>query len=118
MIAKARRRRRLSGLSSRIHLVHGDLRKPSLPLKKAGPFDIAVAHFNFFNLFPPSDISKVLKLLTSCMRAGARLFTDCASPALMPEQARDRIVLEGGRVVEIVTRPDPADSMVPRSSRL
>jgi SAM-dependent methyltransferase len=118
MISCARRRRRLSGLSSRIHLVHCDLREPNLSLNKAGPFDIAVAHFNFFNLLPPGDISMLLERLASCMTVEARLFTDCASPGLMPEKTRDRIVVADGAVVEVVTRPNPAAGTVTRSYRI
>jgi SAM-dependent methyltransferase len=118
MISKARRRRGLSRLSRQIQLVYGDVRSPNPSLRKAGPFDIAVAHFNFFNLFPPSDVSKLLKLLASYMAGDGRLFTDCAAPGLMPAKTCDRIVLGEGEVIDVVTRPNPADSTVTRSYRI
>ncbi len=107
MMARARQLRRDSDWAARIRLVTSDLRKPNRKLGTGDPFDVAVAHLNFLNLFPPAEISEVLKSLASCMSVGARLFTDCASPALMPEGARDRIVLNDSTAVEIVTMPDP-----------
>lgn len=115
MISRARLLGKATLRAGRIHLLRSDLRQPNPQLGKGGLFDIAVAHFNFFNLFPANEISVVLQRLAPYMQAGARLFTDCASPALMPASARDQIVLADGELVEIVTQPDPVSATVARS---
>jgi SAM-dependent methyltransferase len=115
MIARARNLRRSSARRSQIRLIQSDVRKMSRRLIAGGPFDVVVAHFNFFNLFPPNEILDVLKHVAACTKTGATLFTDCASPALMPEAARERIVLANGEIVEVVTQPDPASKTVARS---
>ena len=117
MISRARHLRKTSTWASRIRLVCCDLRKSCQVLTVGGLFDIAVAHLNFFNLFPPGEISEVLTHLAFYMTEGARLFTDCASPALMPERGSERTVLGDGTAVEIITTPDPAAATVIRSYR-
>jgi len=117
MIAWARELRKTSPWASRIRLVCCDLRKPCQALATSAHFDTAVAHLNFFNLFPPGEISKVLRHLASYMTDGARLFTDCASPWLMPEPGCERSVLSDGTAVEIITTPDAATTTVIRSYR-
>jgi len=115
MLSLARRRRSRSPRRTRIQLLYCDLRKRSAALAKAGPFDLAVAHFNFFNLLSPPELAKVLTNLASCMKDGAMLFTDCASPQLMPERDNTRMTLGNGEHIEINTEPDPATSTVVRS---
>jgi hypothetical protein len=117
MLSHARELRKGSAWAPQIHLVCCDLRKPCPRLSTGEPFDLAVAHLNFLNLFPPSEVSQVLRQLAACMTDGARLFTDCASPALMPEPGRDRIVLGDGTEIEIITQPDAAAATVIRSYR-
>jgi SAM-dependent methyltransferase len=117
MISRARDLRKTSAWASRIRLVCCDLRKTCRVLTTGARFDIAVAHLNFFNLFPPGEIQEVLRHLASYMADGARLFTDCASPALMPEPGCERSVLGDGTAVEIITTPDPAAATVIRSYR-
>lgn len=117
MISRARKIRNMSAWAAQIRLVNCDLRKTSQALTTGDPFDVAVAHLNFLNLFPPSEVAEVLRSLGSYMTEGARLFTDCASPALLPEPACDRIVLGDGTPVEIITKPDPGTATVIRSYR-
>ena len=112
MIARASRRRRRSELAPRIHLLRSDIRYLNHRLEKKGPFDVAVAHFNFFNLFPLSELKNILRSLSMCVRSGSRLFTDCASPALMPPSDRDRLVLQNGLVIEVLTSPEATSETV------
>jgi SAM-dependent methyltransferase len=115
MIARARDLRKTSAWASRIRLACSDLRKTCRVLTTGGRFDIAVAHLNFLNLFQFGEISEVLRQLVSCMTEGARLFTDCASPALMPEPSSERIIFADGEVVEVTTEPDAVNATVTRS---
>jgi SAM-dependent methyltransferase len=117
MISRARKNLKMSACDAQIRLVNCDLRKRSPTLSKGQPFDVAVAHLNFLNLFPPKEIVAVMKSLGSCMTEGARFFTDCASPALIPEPGGERVVLADGTAVDVTTRPDIAESTVIRSYR-
>jgi hypothetical protein len=117
MISRATNILKMSAWAAQIRLVNCDLRKMSPALTTGHPFDVAVAHLNFLNLFPPSEISEVLRSLGSYMAEGARLFTDCASPALLPEPGCDRVVLADGTSVEVVTEPNVAEATVIRSYR-
>lgn len=118
MVAIARRRLRRSTWSSRIRLVCADLRHRNARLERQGPFDVAVAHFNFLNLFPPDELQDVLAAVAPCLRAGARLFTDCAPPQLMPTEILEEITLEDDTLIEVSTRSNPPENMVTRSYRL
>lgn len=118
MVAIARRRLRRSVWSSRIRLVCADLRRPNVRLERDGPFDVAVAHFNFLNLFPPNELQQILAALGPCLRTGARFFTDCDPPQLMPTEAVEEIVLDGDTHIEVSTRPNPQENVVTRSYRL
>jgi len=118
MITIARHRLRRSEWPSRIHLVCADLRERNARLERQGPFDVAVAHFNFLNLFPLSELESILAAIAPCLRTGARLFTDCAPPQLLPTAAVEEIVLDGETRVKVSTRPNPERDMVIRSYRL
>lgn len=117
MISRARKILKTSAWAPQIRLVNCDLRKTSPALMTGRPFDVAVAHLNFLNLFPASEISEVLTSLGSYMAENARLFTDCASPTLMPEPGCDRETLADGTSVEVVTTPNVAEATVTRSYR-
>lgn len=117
MLAHARRLQKLSRWASRIRLVRCDLRTACHHLSGGKPFDLAVAHLNFLSLFPPEDVSRILRRLTPHMCDEAVFITDCASPSLMPEPGCERFVLGGGSEVEIVTQPDGPTATVVRSYR-
>lgn len=117
MISIARRRMKRSSWSSSIELFHSDLRRDRSVLVKNGPFDVAVGHFNFFNLFASEEISQILRTLRSCMNSGARLFTDCASPTLLPDAHREGHHLADGEVVAIRTQSSRASATVVRTYR-
>ena len=117
MLTKARRRRKASRWARRMHLICGDVRRQNAALRRHGPFDIAVAHFNFLNLFPPQGVAKILTALTSSMKRGARLFTDCAPPQLMPKASRERLQLGVSGIVNVETRPDLVTGVVDRAYR-
>jgi hypothetical protein len=117
MISRARKILKMSAWAPQIRLVNCDLRRTSPALTTGHPFDVAVAHLNFLNLFPASEISDVLRSLRSYMTEDARFFTDCASPTLMPEPDCDREVLADGTSVEVVTEPNVAEGTVIRSYR-
>jgi SAM-dependent methyltransferase len=112
MIARARRRRIGSECRDRIHLFHSDLRRPDPRLEGRGPFDAAVAHFNFLNLFPPGELQRVLASVRRYLPTGGRIFADCATPAEMPEEGLERTVLSNGVTIEISTDPDPGSKTV------
>ena len=112
MVKQARRRKKESARSSQIDLLRHDLRLPSAVLARRGPFDIAVAHLNFLNLFPLDEVGQILRQLALCVRPGTRLFTDCASPGLMPPAARERRVLPPQCEVYVITQPAPSSATV------
>lgn len=118
MVAIARHRLKRSVWSSRIRLVCTDLRHQNPRLARKGPFDVAVAHFNFLNLFPPDELQDLLATVAPCLRTGARFFTDCAPPQLMPTEIVEEITLEDDTRIEVSTRSNPAENMVTRSYRL
>jgi len=117
MIARAEARRKESGWASRIRLVCGDVRRRNPRLDKHGPFAVAVAHFNFLNLFAPRELEDVLSSLRGCMERGGRLFADVAPPSLLPEGGRERLAL-GGMTVEVEISPDRASGVVTKRYRL
>jgi len=63
MIREARRRMANLSNPSRVSLFCHDLRRPSADLIRCSPFDIAVAHFNFLNLFPLKEVQDILHQL-------------------------------------------------------
>jgi SAM-dependent methyltransferase len=114
MIARAASRVRRSKWAARIRLLCADVRQENPQFARHGPFAAAVAHFNFLNLFPPGEVEQVLRSLRTAVTPGARLFTDCAPPWLMPKRGCERLDLGGGLAVEVRTFPDRLSGTVTR----
>jgi SAM-dependent methyltransferase len=112
MITRARRRARASNWHSRIHIVKGDARVPVCSLGRFSPFALAVAHFNFLNLFPAAEVAEVLKALSIHMAPGGRLVTDCASPRMMPRRCVESLTLPRNQTIRVRTIPERAQKSV------
>jgi SAM-dependent methyltransferase len=108
MVRQARRRKQGSAYSARISLAQHDLRLPSAGLKRHGPFDIAVAHFNFLNLFPLIEVEDILREIRQYLSHGSRFVTDCAPPDLIPPQGDEFRQLGPKLRIQITTKPDPS----------
>jgi SAM-dependent methyltransferase len=117
MVRRARRRKVGSSHSAQINLVRHDLRLPSTRLKGLGPFDIAVAHFNFLNLFPLSEVQAILCELRHYLSVGSRFVTDCAPPDLIPLPGIEFRQLGPKRRIQITTKPDPGSRSVTQTYR-
>jgi SAM-dependent methyltransferase len=112
MVTRARRRARASNWHSRIHIVKGDARVPVSSLGRFSPFALAVAHFNFLNLFPTAEVAEVLKALRMHMAPGGRLVTDCASPRMMPRPCVESLTLPRNQTIHVRTVPERAQKSV------
>lgn len=64
---------------------------PALP-----PFDIAVSHFNFLNLFAPEQRETVFRSVACLVRPGGFWITDFAEPRFPPEPVEETISLPTG----------------------
>lgn len=104
MVTRARRRAKTVGSGIPVPaVVHADLRKDSRPLRARGLFDIAVAHFNFLNLFTSADVAVVLSRLAPAMASGGFLFADCAPPGLASGDGSETLTLASGGELTITT---------------
>jgi len=76
-------------------LLLADIRCPdSLPPVR--PFDVAVSHFNFLNLFPPSERPDVFTGVAKLVRPGGIWITDFAEPLRPPKNVREIVRLGSG----------------------
>ena len=112
MIREARRRMANFSNPSRVSLLCHDLRRPSADLIRCSPFDIAVAHFNFLNLFPLKEVQDILHQLRLYLPTGSRFVTDCAPPSLIPPPGKETLQLGPDLKIQLVTEPDPRNRFV------
>jgi SAM-dependent methyltransferase len=118
MVTRARRRAKTVAQGVPVPAVlHGDLRDQVRPLRVRGPFDVAVAHFNFLNLFTLEEVSVVLTRLASAMVPGAFLFADCPPPGLAAEGSAEALTLPNGGRLTISTESRKADRAILRVYR-
>lgn len=82
--------RRLATAGTPCPLYLADIRNenalPDLP-----PFDLAVSHFNFPNLFPPDEREALFRSLARLVRPGGLWIADFAEPLTPPEPVNDEI---------------------------
>jgi SAM-dependent methyltransferase len=104
MVTRAKRRAKTGAPGVPVPaVIRGDLRNDVRQLRARGPFDVAVAHFNFLNLFTVEDVSLVLAHLAPSMARGAFLFADCAPPDLAAETSEEALTLPNGQRLTIST---------------
>jgi SAM-dependent methyltransferase len=60
------------------------------------PFDLAVSHFNFLNLFAPEQRETVFRSVARLVRPGGFWMTDFAEPCFPPESVEETIPLPTG----------------------
>jgi SAM-dependent methyltransferase len=81
-------------------------RQDSLP--SVEPFDLAVSHFNFLNLFPPQEREAVFNGVARLVRLGGAWITDFAEPLRPPRNVRQTVDLgPGASPLKRVGRFDP-----------
>ncbi len=104
MVTRAKRRAKTvrPGISVPA-VVHGDLRHEIRRLRARGPFDVAVAHFNFLNLFTLEEVTLVLSGLAPAMADGGFLFAECAPPGLASGDASETLTVASGAPLTITT---------------
>ena len=112
MLRRATARKAESSNPSRVSLFRHDLRSPSTSLLKFSPFDIAVAHFNFLNLFPLREVQSILGELRHYLLPGGRFFTDCAPPSLLPAAGQETWMIGQRMKIELQTVPNARNRSV------
>jgi SAM-dependent methyltransferase len=117
MLRRATARKAESSNPSRVSLFRHDLRSPSTSLLKFSPFDIAVAHFNFLNLFPLREVQSILGELRHYLLPGGRFFTDCAPPSLLPAAGQETWMIGQRMKIELQTVPDARNRSVAQNYR-
>lgn len=118
MVTRAKRRAKTVGHEVPIPVVvHGDLRREISSLRARGPFDVAVAHFNFLNLFTLEEVTLVLSRLAPVMAAGGFLFAECAPPGLASGDASETINLTSGATLTITTANGTGGGRILRTYR-
>jgi SAM-dependent methyltransferase len=66
------------------------------------PFDVAVAHFNFLNLFAPGDLPLVFDGVASLVRPGGVWLVDCSIPLTPPPAVRENYEREAGVALQCI----------------
>jgi SAM-dependent methyltransferase len=77
-------------------LLLADIRSRDLPRVK--PFNLAVSHFNFLNLFPPEEREAVFQGVSRLVQPGGVWMTDFAEPVRTPDPVREEVSLEAGGI--------------------
>lgn len=118
MVARARRRAKTAGPGGPVpSVVYGDLRREIRPLRARGPFDVAVAHFNFLNLFTLAEVAVLLSRLAPAMAPGGFFFADCAPPGLASGDGSETLTLASGGELTITTATGPGSGPIVRTYR-
>ncbi len=118
MVARARRRAKTAGPGGPVpSVVYGDLRREIRPLSARGPFDVAVAHFNFLNLFAAEEVAVVLSRLAPAMASGGVLLADCAPPGLASGDGSETFTLASGGELTVTTASGPRSGSLVRTYR-
>jgi SAM-dependent methyltransferase len=117
MIRRARRLKLKSPYSASMNLVHHDLRLRSARLKGLGPFDIAVAHFNFLNLLTLKEVEDFLGEVRQYLSRGSCFITDCAPPDLIPAPGDEFYQLDPSHRIQITSKPNRGNRSVVQTYR-
>lgn len=91
-------RRRLGPVTERVHLYQADILEPA-SLPSGVSYDLVVSHFNFLNLFSPTERERLFRSVACLVRPGAIWIADFSEPRMPPIPLEERISVTKGSLV-------------------